>query len=102
SAFVRLKSDTPWLEARGLHLRSTATRCLCEERPLWLHSATHRALLTRGPSLSSVPDKERCSTENIFPRHGVLAWNPAHVQLERKRIGEPSLCSSSEEEGKCL
>src|SRR5260370_28191603 len=23
------------------------------------------------------------STENILPMHGVLAWNPAHFQLER-------------------
>ncbi len=38
------------------------------------------------------------STENILPTHGVLAWNPAHVQLEKNRVGEPSLFS----EEKCL
>jgi hypothetical protein len=31
------------------------------------------------------------STENILPRHGMLAWNPAHVQLGGDRVGEPSL-----------
>jgi len=30
------------------------------------------------------------STENVLPLHGVLAGNPA-VQLERNRVGEPSL-----------
>jgi len=35
------------------------------------------------------------STENVLPRHGVLAWNPT-VQLERYHAGEPSLSSELE------
>jgi len=35
------------------------------------------------------------STENVLPLHGVLAGNPA-VQLERNRVGEPSLSAEAE------
>jgi hypothetical protein len=35
------------------------------------------------------------STENVLPRHGILAWNPT-VQLERYRAGEPSLSGEPE------
>jgi hypothetical protein len=35
------------------------------------------------------------STENVLPRHGLLAWNPT-VQLERYYAGELSLSSELE------
>ena len=35
------------------------------------------------------------STENILPTHGVLAWNPANVPLERS-VGETSLSGEPE------
>ncbi len=37
------------------------------------------------------------STENVLPRHGVLAWNPS-VRLEKNRASELSLFG----EPKCL
>ena len=40
------------------------------------------------------------STENVLPRHGVLAWNPT-VQLERY-MGEPSLSGEPECLSPCI
>jgi hypothetical protein len=76
------ESDTPASAARGLHLRSTATQFLREERLLWFRRAMHQGLLTKAPTLSSVPDKERYSTASVLPRRGLPAGNPA-TQLER-------------------
>ncbi len=48
------------------------------------------------PVLAQHAESAACSsTENVLPRHGILAWNPT-VQLERYRAGEPSLSSELE------
>ncbi len=81
----------PMRKRRGLCLASTATLVSLAERQLWLHRPTHRGLPTRGPSLPSMPNKERChSTESVLPRHGVLACDPATRDREGT-AGEPSL-----------
>jgi hypothetical protein len=41
------------------------------------------------------------STGNILPRHGILAWNPLNIPLERYRVGEPSLSSEEECDTAC-
>ncbi len=70
--------------ARGLYLASTATLPTLTGQQLWLHRLTHQGGPTIRPSLPSMPSKGRSSsTENILPRHGVPAWNPANVQLGR-------------------
>src|SRR5439155_17255774 len=45
------------------------------------------------PVLAQHAESAACSsTENVLPRHGILAWNPT-VQLERYHAGELSLSS---------
>jgi hypothetical protein len=78
----------PRLEAGGLlHLASTAILSSSpgrrlKGRQLWLHRPMHQGPLTKGPSFSSLPEEERCSTASVLPRRGLLAWNPA-TQLSR-------------------
>src|SRR5215467_4798650 len=43
---------------------------------LWFHRPMHQGTFTKCPSRPSMPDKERYLTENVLPRHGILAWNP--------------------------
>ena len=74
----------PRRSAGGLCLASTAALVPREECQLWLHRLTQRALLTRGPSLSGMPDKERYSstTSVLLESWTRYAWNPA-TRLER-------------------
>src|SRR5258708_227087 len=53
-------------ELRGLCLASTAVLHSLAEEQLWLHWLTLQGLLTRGPSLLSMPNKERCDRPRTF------------------------------------
>src|SRR6266849_6979938 len=85
----------------SLCLCSTATLCINVHTQLWFQRTTHPSPKTLGPPttapfLPSMPSKKRSrSTENVLPRHGILAWNPT-VQLERYRTDEPSLSGEPE------
>ena len=79
----------------GLHLDSAATQHTEAGALLWLHCPMHRGQLTTAPSLPSMPDKERFRAMCVLPEHGLLAQNLA-TQLERYRVGKPSLFSSGE------
>src|SRR5258708_3189463 len=46
-------------EVRGLCLASTATLHTLARLQLWLHRPTHQCVLTRRPSLPSMPAKDR-------------------------------------------
>ena len=81
-------------EVRGLCPASTAILHTLVSLQLWLHRPTQEARSDNPPVLAQHAEQGAFpSTANILPRHGVLAWNPAHVQLERNRVGEPSLFS---------
>ncbi len=89
----------PMIEVRGLLLASTATRNSLPSDALASTAATSGAsdkspvLAQHGRTTSEQGAFK--STENVLPRHGVLAWNPT-VQLERSHVGEPSLSSKLE------
>ena len=91
-----VKYSIPW-KGMSLHLGSTATLQTLTGQQLWLHSPMHQGLLTRGPCWLSMPSQQRSSTKSVLPLHGVLVGNLA-TQLERYRVGKPSLFSSE----KCL
>lgn len=89
------------MNAGGLHLRSTAILFLRKEKQLWLHSATHHGrltketapgLLTRGPSVSSMPNMERApvgdKTGTFLP--GALR-SRTHTFLDWQGAREPAL-----------
>lgn len=88
-------SQRPMTQVKGLCLASTAILFSCKGIQLWLHRLTHRAVLTRRPSLPSMaeplPSKERVTDREHFTRKRFLFRNPAHVQLGRRVVVEPSL-----------
>jgi hypothetical protein len=86
----------PMSKLRGLLLASTAT--LYIQRACTALAST--AATSRRPDKTSVPAQHAeqgalPSTENVLPRHGLLAWNPT-VQLEWYLGGELSLSSKEE------
>ena len=65
----------------GLPLDSTAPRHTEAGVPLWRNAPRQEAHSDRVPVLAQHAEQGAfSSTEHMFPRHGVLAWNPAHVQ----------------------
>ena len=98
-------SQIPPLEIRGLVSSLDRNSGTPRGVPALAHRLTHRALLTRGPSLSSMPDKERyASTTSVLPRHGLACLEPGHsvvkepvgplVSLWRTRVPKPTWISS--------
>ena len=85
---VNTPGETP--EA-WLHLDSTATQKTLVSQLLWLHSLMHQGTLTRCPSLPSMPGKELNSRPRTFYPGTAFLPGTSTVQLERYRVGEPSL-----------
>jgi hypothetical protein len=86
-------------EVRDLCLALTAILHTLARLQLWLHRPTHQGGLTKRPSLPSMPNKERYHRPRTFyPGTAFLPGTRLNVQLERNRVGEPSLFS----EEKCL
>ena len=78
--------------ASGLHLNSVSL-----DREAALASQSDASgHLTSAPSWLSMPNQERSqSTENVLPRHGLLAWNPLR-SVGKEPGGEPSLSGKPE------
>src|SRR6266571_707523 len=80
----------------GLCLSSTAILHTARGVQLWLQRSTHRGVLTRRPCSSSLAGRAALSsTENVLPRHGVLAWN-LDRSVGKVPVGEPSLSGEPE------
>ncbi len=88
-------------ELKGLCLASTAIQH--PKRLFWLHRPTHHGslkaalgTLTRYPFLPRCAEQETSkSTKNVLPERGFSLRTPS-VQLERFRVGEPSLSRERE------
>ncbi len=85
----------PCLKARGLLLASASTLLSQGRKAASASSTATSGTMTRYPSCLSMPSQERYSTENVLPRHGILAWNPLR-SVGKVPTGEPSLSGEAE------
>jgi hypothetical protein len=91
-------SQIPMHECRGLCLASTAILVSLAGCQLWLQRPTLQGVLTRRPSLLSMPNKERSHRPRTFYLAAVSLPEPGACSVGKVPVGEPSLFS----EEKCL
>jgi hypothetical protein len=84
-AYHSIQVRYPMSELRGSCLASTAVLHSLAEEQLWLHWLTHQGLLTRGPSLPSMPNKERCDRPRTFYPGTAFLPGTRSVQLEKNQ-----------------
>jgi hypothetical protein len=97
-AYHSIQVRYPMSELRGSCLASTAVLHSLAEEQLWLHWLTHRGLLTRGPSLLSMPNKGHCDRPRTFYPGTAFLPGTRSEETGKEPVGEPSLFS----EEKCL
>ena len=72
-------------EVRGLCLALTAILYTLARLQLWLHRPTQEARSDKTPVLAQHAEQGALpSTENILPRHGILAWNPSECSVGKE------------------